>query len=91
MDFGVLDLDLDLDTDISDLLEIFLDLGVQIRYVKPILPINFAIRRNKEIDATIEYTEWGNSVQSLLVSNEPAYIKHFTWVFEELWKNSLLL
>ena len=36
-------------------------------------------------------SERGNSVKSLLISNDPAYIKHFTSIFEELWKNSLIL
>ena len=29
----------------------------------------------------------GNLMDSLLVSNEPAYIKHFTLFFQELWNN----
>ena len=56
-----------LDEDRSDLIEIFLNLGVQIRHVRNILPINFAIGGKKEVHATIEYTEGGNLVQSLLV------------------------
>ncbi|MCD6036995.1 MAG: histidine kinase, partial [Nitrososphaeraceae archaeon] len=28
-------------------------------------------------------------VQSLLISNEPVYVKHFTSIFEELWKNGI--
>ena len=28
-------------------------------------------------------------VQSLLISNEPDYITHFTSIFEELWKNGI--
>jgi hypothetical protein len=54
---------------VSDLIEIFEDAGVQIRHVKTILPINFVIGGKKELHATIEYTEGGNSVQSLLISN----------------------
>jgi len=83
----------------SNLIEMFLDLGVQLRHVKTILPINFAIGKRggvdeegeNELHATIEYAEGGNSIQSLLVSNDPAYIKHFSLIFEELWNNSLIL
>jgi hypothetical protein len=77
-----------------ELIEIFLNLGVQIRHVKNILPINFAIggeKNKKEVHATIEYAQGGNLVKSLLVSNDPDYVRHFTSIFEELWKNSLIL
>jgi hypothetical protein len=81
--------------DRTELIEVFLNLGVEIRHVKNILPINFVIgggkKNKKEIHATIEYTQAGKLVKSLLVSNDPDYVKHFTLIFEELWKNSLLL
>jgi hypothetical protein len=44
---------------------------------------------DKEIATTIEKMEGGRVVQSLLISNEPAYVKHFTAVFEELWKTGI--
>ena len=50
---------------VSDLIEIFENLGVQVRHVKTILPMNFVIGCEKEIHATIEYAEDDNSVQSL--------------------------
>ncbi|HYZ51536.1 MAG TPA: hypothetical protein VE593_11660, partial [Nitrososphaeraceae archaeon] len=31
----------------------------------------------------------GKKVQSLLISNEPLYIQHFSSIFEELWKNGI--
>jgi two-component system, OmpR family, sensor histidine kinase VicK len=77
------------------LIDIFLDLGVQIRHIRNLLPINFVIgeieQNKKEIHATIEYADGGNLVKSLLVSNDLAYIRHFSLIFEELWKNSLIL
>jgi signal transduction histidine kinase len=33
--------------------------------------------------------EGGRKVQNLLISNEPLYLKHFTAIFEELWKNGM--
>ena len=53
-----------------------------------LLPMSFGVS-DKEIAATIEKMEGGRVVQSLLISNEPAYVKHFTAVFEELWKTGI--
>src|ERR1044072_6663799 len=44
---------------------------------------------DKERAATIEKMEGGTNVQSLLLSNEPAYVNHFYHIFEELWKNGI--
>ena len=44
---------------------------------------------DKEIAATIEKMEDGKRVQSLLISNEPLYVKHFKSLFEELWNNGI--
>jgi signal transduction histidine kinase len=44
---------------------------------------------DKQIAATIEKMEGGRKVQNLLISNEPLYLKHFTAIFEELWKNGM--
>ncbi len=76
------------DQDSADLVRIFLNIGVQIRHVKNMPPIDFAIS-DKEMMATIEKMEGGEMAQSLLVSNETAYIKHFVSIFEELWKNGI--
>jgi signal transduction histidine kinase len=76
------------DKDSADLVRTFLNIGVQIRHVKNMPPIDFAIS-DKEMMATIEKMEGGQMAQSLLVSNEPAYIDHFAFIFEELWKNGI--
>ena len=76
------------DKDNADLARIFLNIGVQIRHVKNMPPIDFAVS-DKEMMATIERMEGGEIAQSLLVSNEPAYVNHFTSIFEELWKNGI--
>jgi signal transduction histidine kinase len=44
---------------------------------------------DKEIGATIEKMEGGSMIQSLLLSNEPAYIDHFHSIFEELWAKGI--
>jgi signal transduction histidine kinase/MFS family permease len=76
------------DKDSADLVRIFLNTGVQIRHVKHMPPIDFAVS-DKEMMATIEKMEGGEMAQSLLVSNESAYINHFASIFEELWKNGI--
>jgi two-component system, OmpR family, sensor histidine kinase VicK len=70
------------------LAKILLDAGIQIRHVKNLPPISFTLS-DKEIAATIEKMEAGSLVQSLLLSNEPAYVHHFVSIFEDLWKNGI--
>lgn len=66
----------------------FLELGMQIRHVKNVTPISFAVS-DKEMGATIEKIEEGKIMQSLLMSNESLYVQHFQLIFEELWKNGI--
>ncbi|HEX5977210.1 MAG TPA: ATP-binding protein [Nitrososphaeraceae archaeon] len=77
-----------IDKDTSDLVRLFLNIGVQIRHVKNMPPIDFAVSE-KEMIATIEKMEGGELAHSLLVSNEAAYINHFVSIFEELWKDGI--
>jgi signal transduction histidine kinase len=42
---------------------------------------------DKEIALTIEKMDDGKVVQSLLISNETLYLKHFSSIFEEFWRN----
>src|SRR5215813_14246034 len=62
----------------------FLDAGIRVRHVKNLPPMSFGVS-DKEIGATIEKMEWGQVVQNLLLSNEPAYVNHFHSIFEDLW------
>jgi signal transduction histidine kinase len=71
-----------------DLVKKFIDLGMQIRHVKNLSSMNFAVGE-KEVNATIEKMEGGKMVQSLLTSNEPMYIQHFYSIFEELWNKGI--
>jgi len=74
-----------IDKDNIDLVKKFLELGMQIKHIKNMPILNFAIG-DREVSATIEEMEGGKMVQSLLTSNEPMYVQHFKSVFEELWK-----
>jgi signal transduction histidine kinase len=77
------------DKDAADLVKKFLNIGVQIRHVNNMPPIDFALS-DKEIIATTEKTEGSEEIiKSLLVSNEQAYIGHFTFIFNELWRDAI--
>ena len=67
-----------------DLVKTFLNAGIQVRHIKNLPSMNFSVDTNS-IQATIERMDNGILMNSLLVSNEPAYIKHFTLFFQELW------
>ena len=61
-------------------------LGIRIRHIKNLPPMNFSVD-SKSIQATIERMDKGELMNNLLVSNEPAYVKHFMLFFQELWDN----
>jgi signal transduction histidine kinase len=71
-----------------ELVKIFLDLGMRIRHVKNLPPINFAVG-DKEVNATIEKMEGGKMIQSLITSNESTYVTHFYSIFEQLWNTGI--
>ena len=77
-----------LEKDDIELIKTFLDLGMQIRHVKNLSLMNFAVS-DKMLNATIEKLEGGNMVQSLLTSHDPNYVHHFHSMFEQLWDNGI--
>jgi two-component system, OmpR family, sensor histidine kinase VicK len=77
-----------LDKDNLGLVKTYLESGIQVRHVRNLPPMSFGVS-DKEIAATIEKMEGGNRVQSLLISNEPLYQRHFASIFEELWGNGI--
>lgn len=77
-----------IEKDSVKLVKKFLKLGVNIRHVKNLAPINFAVSKNGLV-ATIEEMKGGDMIQNLLTSNEKSYIKHFTSMFEQLWKEGV--
>jgi len=66
----------------------FLRLGVDIRHVKNLAQINFAVSKHGLL-ATVEEMNGEGTVQNLLASNEGSYIKHFSSMFEQLWKEGI--
>ena len=72
----------------AELARLMLNEGIRIRHVNNLPPMSFGVS-HKEIAATFESMEEGSKFQNLIVSTEPAYIKHFASIFEELWRNSV--
>ena len=70
------------------LVKAYLVLGMKIKHIKNIPPMNFAVS-SKELYATIDEMKGGQIARNLLVSNEPHYVKHFKSIFEELWNNGI--
>ena len=77
-----------IEKDSVKLVKKFLKLGVKIRHVKNLAPINFAVSKSGLV-ATVEEMKTGGMIQNLLTSNERSYIKHFTSMFEQLWKEGV--
>ena len=75
------------DKDSIDLVRVFLEAGAKVRHVKNLPLMDFAVD-NKYFHATIR-KEAGRLNQTLLLSNEPAYVEHFKSIFEDLWKNGI--
>ncbi len=77
-----------IDNENLHLSKMYLDYGIQIRHMKNLPPMSFGVS-DKEIAVTIEKMEGGKRIQSLLISNEPLYVRHFTSLFEEIWRNGI--
>ena len=65
----------------------FLDLGMQIRHTKDI-PLNFSIT-DREFNFTLDKMENGKVCSSVLSSNDPTYIAHFSLLFESMWDSGI--
>jgi two-component system, OmpR family, sensor histidine kinase VicK len=77
-----------IDRDNVEIAKILVDSGVKLVHIKNPPLLSFGVS-DKEIGATIEKMEQGNTVQTLLISNEPVYVNHFKSIFEEVWKNGV--
>jgi two-component system, OmpR family, sensor histidine kinase VicK len=71
-----------------DLVKAYLDLGMKIRHIDNMPPMNFAIS-SKELYITIDEMKGGQIAKNLLISNEPPYIRHYISIFEDLWNKSV--
>ncbi len=75
-----------IDKENKDLVEVFVNTGVQVRHVKNLPPINFAVD-DTHFYATIDKMEGGKIMQNLLISNESTYVNYYSSLFEGLWNN----
>lgn len=64
-----------------------LNLGIQIRHIKDMSSIDYTVT-NSDLIIAVKRTEKNDPSNSILYSNDPSYLDHFTNVFEELWKSS---
>lgn len=65
-----------IDKENKDLVEVFINAGVQVRHVRHLPPMNFVVD-DKHFHATIDKMEDGKIMQSLLTSNEPKYLNYY--------------
>ncbi|MGH9988264.1 MAG: hypothetical protein ACRD8W_30385, partial [Nitrososphaeraceae archaeon] len=70
------------------LAKLYLDFGIQVKHLDNTPLLSFSVS-DKQIAVTLEKMEEGNLVQSLLISNDPQYVKHFARLFQELWKSGV--
>ena len=71
--------------------KLFVDIGIKIRIIKNLYPINYVIC-DKVFFSNVEegiYSKERKIIDSMLVTNDDLYIKQFRIMFEDLWKNSV--
>lgn len=74
--------------DYSELVKLFMDIGIQIRHIQTPFYLHFAVT-NRSFYATIEKIgKDGKMINSMISSNDPIYIHHFKDIFEQTWKNA---
>ena len=74
--------------DNTQLVKAYLDLGMKIRHIINMPPMNFAIS-SKELYITIDEMKGGQIAKNLLISNEPPYVRHYISIFEDLWNKAV--
>ncbi|MBA3977495.1 MAG: hypothetical protein H0X50_04775 [Nitrosopumilus sp.] len=75
----------------AGLAKLFLDIGVKIRSVRNLPPLNFLVTNRVFFSNAeqIDRKEERKTINSLFTSNDGLYIKQYKTVFEELWKNGI--
>ncbi len=75
--------------DYSELINLFMNLGIQIRHIQNPLPINFVVTNISFYTSIEKLGDDGEMMENMIASNDPMYINHFKTVFEDLWENSI--
>jgi two-component system sensor histidine kinase VicK len=78
----------EINNDNIQLVKSYLDLGMKIRHINNMPPMNFAVS-SKELYITIDEMKGGQIAKNLLISNEHPYIRHYNSIFEDLWNGSI--
>ena len=74
-----------------ELLRLFMDMGIKIRSIKNLPIVNYLVT-DKIFLSNIESNHISNHdklITSMLISNDPLYIRHYKAIFEDLWKNGI--
>jgi two-component system, OmpR family, sensor histidine kinase VicK len=67
-----------------DTVQHFLNLGVEVRHVRNIIPMTFAVT-DKKLIATVQEVKEQGLIHTALATNDPNYIRHYNALFDELW------
>ena len=78
----------EINNDNIQLVKSYLDLGMKIRHINNMPPMNFAVS-SKELYITIDEMKGGEIAKNLLITNERPYIRHYNSIFEDLWNRSI--
>jgi signal transduction histidine kinase len=70
------------------LVKAYIDLGMKIRHINNMPPMNFAVS-SKDLCITIDEMKGGQIAKNLLISNELPYIRHYNSIFQDLWNKSV--
>ena len=73
------------------LVKLFMDIGIKIRSVRDLPPLNFLVTDKVFISNAekIDRKEDRKTINSIITSNDGLYISQYQTVFEELWKNGI--
>jgi signal transduction histidine kinase len=73
--------------DHSELVKLFMNLGIRIRHIQNPLPLNFFVTNRSFYTSVERIGKEGKMMENMIASNDPIYIHHFKTLFEDLWEN----
>jgi hypothetical protein len=75
----------------AGLVKLFMDIGIKIRSVRDLPPLNFLVTDKVFISNAekIDRREGRKTINSIFTSNDGLYINQYQTVFEDLWKNGI--
>jgi hypothetical protein len=91
------------DKETTYMIKPFVEMGVQVRHVNSLPPIDFSVS-DLEMIARVQHLEHLNQpvtesmysqkashsiIKNILVRNEPVYVDHFISIFNDLWSNGI--